>query len=303
MRIAELLKPDARFVSMEFFPPKDEAKLPDFFSVVEKLQPLNPLFVSVTYGAGGSTQKNTLNLVLQLKKQYGLEPMAHLTCVGASESSIAEFVESLQNASIDNVLALRGDPPKGQENFVPDSEDFQYACDLVSFIKKSFPKMGISVAGYPEKHPEASSMEEDCRHLKAKLDLSADFVITQMFFNNDHYFSFVEYMREMGVKKPIIPGVLPILSVATIKRIASLCGAQVPQEFMEQLEQADARGPEAVQELGVNYAKQQVCDLLENGAPGVHLYTLNKAEACLQILSDPRVKKLLNGNGAGNQAV
>ncbi len=299
MRIAELLKTDARFVSMEFFPPKEEAKLPDFFSVVEKLQPMEPLFVSVTYGAGGSTQKNTLNLVQQLKRQFGLEPMAHLTCVGASEPSIAAFVDSLQKESIDNILALRGDPPKGQENFVPDSDDFQYACDLVRFIKKNFPEMGLGVAGYPEKHPEAPSMDADCRHLKAKLDLSADFVITQMFFNNDHYFNFVDTMRAMGVTKPILPGVLPILSVASIKRIASLCGAQVPGDFMEQLEEADARGPEAVQELGIAYARQQVCGLLENGAPGVHLYTLNRADACLKILADPQVKQLLKANGAG----
>lgn len=293
MRIAELLKPGARFVSMEFFPPKEEAKLPDFFSVVEKLRTLEPLFVSVTYGAGGSTQKNTLKLVRELKQQYELEPMAHLTCVGANESSIADFMESLQMASIDNVLALRGDPPQGQENFVPDSEDFKYACDLVRFIKKGFPKMGIGVAGYPEKHPEAPSMDEDCRHLKAKLDLSADFVITQLFFDNAHYSSFVEKMRAMGVQKPILPGVLPILSLATARRIVSMCGAQVPGQYMEALEQADARGPEAVRELGIDHAKQQVCELLEKGAPGVHLYTLNKADACIRILADPQVKQLL----------
>ena len=168
MRIAELLKPGTPFVSMEFFPPKDETKLPDFFSVVEKLRPLDPLFVSVTYGAGGSTQKNTLRLVQELKQQFDLEPMAHLTCVGASESSIAGFVESLQQANIDNVLALRGDPPKGQENFVPDSDDFQYACDLVRFIKKGFPGVGIGVAGYPEKHPEAPSMDADCQPSEGK---------------------------------------------------------------------------------------------------------------------------------------
>ena len=297
MRIAELFDPGARFVSMEFFPPKDEAKLPEFFAVVEQLRTLNPLFVSVTYGAGGSTQENTLNLVLRLKQEYGLEPMAHLTCVGASQDSIAGFVESLRNASVDNVLALRGDPPQGQENFVPDSEDFQYAADLVRFIKKEYPEMGIGVAGYPEKHPEASDMDADCRHLKEKLDLSADFVITQLFFDNAHYFHFVEKVRSMGVRKPILPGVLPILSLASIKRITSLCGAQVPKAFMEQLEQADQKGPQAVRELGLEYARQQVCGLLENGAPGVHLYTLNKADACLEIMADQRVKTLLNGNG------
>jgi methylenetetrahydrofolate reductase (NADPH) len=293
MRIRDMIARCNQFISLEFFPPKEANKLPAFYEVVGKLKALKPLFASVTYGAGGSTHANTLELVRRLKHEFELEPMAHLTCVGASAPYIKKFLADLTAADIDNVLALRGDPPKGETTFKASNKHFRYASDLVAFIRKHFPEMGVGVAGYPEKHPEAESMEADCERLKHKVDLGGDVIVTQLFFDNKHYFNYVARLRSMGVTEPIIPGVLPILSLSVIKRIVSLCGASIPENFLHALEEADKRGPEAVQRLGVDHARHQVSELLEKGAPGVHLYTLNKAEACLEIVKDLRVCKTL----------
>jgi methylenetetrahydrofolate reductase (NADPH) len=286
LRISELIAQNNQFFSLEFFPPKDRAAWPGFFDQVNKLKVLNPLFVSVTYGAGGSTQAYTLEIVSRLKRDYGLEPMAHLTCIGASAQSISSFLDSLNREGINNVLALRGDPPQGQEKFVPDSTEFKYASDLVQFIKNKYPHFCLGVAGYPEGHIEAGSPEEDLQFLKLKLDLGGDFVITQLFFDNDLYFDFVRRVNKLGVDKPIIPGILPIMNLKVIKRIVSLCGATIPKDYLQALEEAQEKhGDAGVKSLGIEYAREQVKDLLQRGAPGVHLYTLNKAEACLQIVS------------------
>ncbi|WP_457570776.1 methylenetetrahydrofolate reductase [NAD(P)H] [Desulfovulcanus sp.] len=285
MRISELIAQNDQFFSLEFFPPKDRAAWPGFFEQVKKLKILNPLFVSVTYGAGGSTQAYTLEIVSSLKRDYGLEPMAHLTCIGASSCSISSFLDSLKQAGIDNVLALRGDPPQGQKEFVPDSTEFKYASDLVQFIKNKYPHFCLGVAGYPEGHSEATSLEEDLQFLKLKLELGGDFVITQLFFDNDLYFNFVRKVKELGIDKPIIPGILPIMNLKVIKRIVSLCGATIPKDYLQALEEAQEKhGDAGVKSLGIEYAREQVKDLLQRGAPGVHLYTLNKADACLQIV-------------------
>ena len=285
MRINELIAQNNQFFSLEFFPPKDRAAWPGFFEQVKKLKTLNPLFVSVTYGAGGSTQAYTLEIVSRLKKDYGLEPMAHLTCIGASSGSISSFLDRLHQAGIENVLALRGDPPQGQKEFVPDSTEFRYASDLVQFIRKNYPHFCLGVAGYPEGHSEAASMEEDLGFLKFKLDAGGDFVITQLFFDNNLYFDFVARARKLGIDKPIIPGILPIMNLKVIKRIVSLCGATIPEEYLQSLEDAQKKhGDEGVKSLGIEYAREQVKDLLRRGAPGIHLYTLNKADACLKIV-------------------
>jgi len=286
LRISELIAQNDQFFSLEFFPPKDRAAWPGFFDQVNKLKVLNPLFVSVTYGAGGSTQAYTLEIVSRLKRDYGLEPMAHLTCIGASPQSISSFLDSLNREGINNVLALRGDPPQGQEKFIPDSTEFRFASDLVQFIKNKYPHFCLGVAGYPEGHIEARSTEEDLQYLKLKLDLGGDFVITQLFFDNDLYFDFVRRVSKLGIDKPIIPGILPIMNLKVIKRIVSLCGATIPKDYLQALEEAQEKhGDAGVKSLGIEYAREQVKDLLQRGAPGVHLYTLNKAEACLQIVS------------------
>jgi methylenetetrahydrofolate reductase (NADPH) len=286
VRIGELIKAKRPFVSLEFFPPKEREAWDGFFHVVERLLVLHPLFVSVTYGAGGSTHAHTLEIVSRLKVAYGLEPMAHLTCVGASREKIRSFLDALVDAGVDNVLALRGDPPKGQEEFVPDSRDFQHATDLVAFIRGEYPRLGIGVAGYPECHPAAVSPDADLNYLRRKIELGGDFTVTQLFFDNDKYFGFVDRARACGITVPIIPGVLPVLSLASIKRFASLCGASLPPAYMAELERADAAGgATAVAEVGIAYAREQARDLIARGAPGVHLYTLNKAEAVLSIVS------------------
>jgi len=285
LRINDLLTTGKKFVSLEFFPPKDKAAWPAFFYEVGKLSTLNPLFVSVTYGAGGSTQANTLELVSRFSKDFGLNPMAHLTCVGASEDYLRGFLDALAEAGVDNVLALRGDPPQGQEDFKPENAAFQHASDLAGFIGRAYPDICIGVAGYPEKHPQAESLDKDIDYLKLKVERGGSFAITQLFFDNDHYFAFVEKCRGRGITVPIIPGVLPIMNLASIKRILGLCGASLPPSYLERLEAANAKGgADAVRELGVDYARTQCQDLVARGAPGVHLYTLNKAQACLDIV-------------------
>lgn len=285
MRISDLLAQGKRFISLEFFPPKDKEAWPAFFYEVGKLSILDPLFVSVTYGAGGSTQSNTLELVTRFSRDFGLNPMAHLTCVGASEEYLRSFLDALAAAGVDNVLALRGDPPQGQADFKPENAAFQHASDLAGFIHQAYPELCIGVAGYPEKHPQAESLEQDIDYLKLKVEKGGTFAITQLFFDNDHYFRFVARCRAKGIDVPILPGVLPILNLASVKRILSLCGATLPAEYLARLEAAnDQGGADAVKELGVAYARQQCRDLIARGAPGVHLYTLNKAQACLDIV-------------------
>lgn len=284
MRIVDLIQRQERFLSLEFFPPKARAQWPAFFDVVRQLKALTPLFCSVTYGAGGSTQHNTLEIVTRMKQEYGLEPLTHLTCVGADAGRIRSFLDSAREGGVDNVLALRGDPPRGADTFVPDSEAFRYGSDLVEFIHQAYPDLCIGVAGYPETHPEAPSAAVDLANLKRKVDAGADFIITQLFFDNDLYFDFVARARGIGIAVPIIPGVLPVANLAALKRMLSFCGATVPDGYMRDLEHVHAKyGDSGVRGLGLGYAQNQIRNLLDRGAPGVHLYTLNKADTCLEI--------------------
>ncbi len=285
MRIAERILPGKQFLSLEFFPPKNPSDWPAFFQVVDKLRTLNPLFVSVTYGAGGSTRDNTLEIVTRMKGDFSLEPMAHLTCVGATEHSILSFLHDLAAVGVDNVLALRGDPPQDSDVVAHDSKDFTFASDLVSFIRKHYPSMGIGVAGYPEGHPEATCPDKDLQALKYKVDQGGDFIVTQLFFDNDYYWDFVRRARKLGIEKPIIPGVMPIFSLKVVQKVLSLCGASIPADFLRELEAAEATGgSDAVTALGIRHARRQIKGLLEGGAPGVHLYTLNRDDACLELL-------------------
>jgi methylenetetrahydrofolate reductase (NADPH) len=286
VKIKNLLqKPDRSKLSLEFFPPKDQALWPKFFQTVDDLRVLNPLFVSVTYGAGGSTQAATLDIVSRLKREHDLEPMAHLTCVGASEGNLRAFLDDLAAARIDNVMALRGDPPKGETAFTASDEAFQHGSDLVGFISSQYPDMGIGVAAYPEGHPEAAGLEDDLRFLRHKLEQGGDFAVTQLFFDNRFYWDFVSRAEKAGVSQPIVPGIMPIFSLKFIQRVTSMCGATLPASFLRDLEQADARGGDAaVREVGMAHAAAQIQDLLDNGAPGVHLYSMNRADGCLRIM-------------------
>ncbi len=284
MKIRDSITASTRpFYSLEFFPPKERENWPGFFATVERLKALNPLFASVTYGAGGSTQDNTLEITSHLKNVMGLEPMAHLTCVGATRERIADYLRRLREVNVDNVLALRGDAPKGQA-IDWDTAEFRYAADLVRFTRSEQPDMGVGVAGYPAAHPESPSFASDLRHTADKVNAGADFIVTQLFFDVREYFDFVERLRAMGVDKPVLPGILPIQSLESVRRILSLCGANIPGNLYLELEAANEKGgAEAVKEAGIAFAQRQIRALLDGGAPGIHLYTLNRADTCLRI--------------------
>jgi len=286
MNIAQQIAAAKRpFYSLEFFPPKEEKDWPVFFATVEQLQSIRPLFVSVTYGAGGSAQHATLALARKLREME-LETMVHLTCVHADREQIAAFLHELRAAGLENVLALRGDPPHGRDMDWTKAA-FRYAADLVRFVREQDPLMGIAVAGYPAAHPESVTFSADREHTCDKIRAGADFVITQLFFDVREYEDFVRYLRAKGIMAPVIPGVLPIQSLESVRRILSLCGANIPGKLYLELEAANERGgAAAVKEAGIAFALRQIKRLLEFGAPGIHLYTLNRASTCLRIVEE-----------------
>lgn len=284
MRVCDLIEEKSPFISLEFFPPKEEDAWPGFFTVVDKLKELNPLFASVTYGAGGGTQDNTLVIASRMKREHGIEPVTHLTSVGASSKKLDDFLQSLRDADIQNVLALRGDPPKGDDTFDFASQEFQHATDVIEFIGKRYPEMCVGGAAYPEPHPESPSIQSDIDMVNRKVQVGAQFLVTQLFFDNRLYFDYVDRLKTLGAHVPVVPGVLPIMSLKSAKFILGLCGAAIPGNFLSALEKAHAEGgDDAVYALGIDYAVKQAQELIDGGAPGVHLYTLNRAEACLEI--------------------
>jgi len=282
MKIIDVLKQDKPAFSFEFFPPKDNDGFEKLFETIDNLKPLNPAFVSVTYGAGGSTRSKTIDLVGRIKKEIGLESMAHLTCVGHNSDEILNVLESIKKQNVDNVLALRGDPPAGEINFTKPNNGFGYAVELVQFICERF-SFCIGVAGYPEGHPESSNREEDLFHLKKKVLAGASFIVTQLFFDNKYYFDFVASLRKIGVDVPVIPGIMPIVNLKQIKRFIKMCGATIPHDLMVRLEEAQD-DPESVCQIGIDHAANQCRKLLMQGAPGIHFYTLNRSRATLSVL-------------------
>ena len=271
------------FLSFEFFPPSDPAHLPAFYATVDRLRAVNPLFASVTYGAGGKKQQNTLNVTTELVRR-GYQVMAHLTCVAASPERITAFLDDLRAGGVTDVLALRGDPPAGDPNWDWNAGHFRHALDLVRFIRQQAPDMGVAVAGYPCPHPESPTFADDRHHLAAKIAAGADFVVTQLFFDVREYVDLVRGLRAQGFTTPVIPGILPIQSFESLRRVLSLCGANIPGKLYLQLEEADRQGgAEAVREAGLRFAVRQIRRLLDEGAPGIHLYTLNKADLCLRL--------------------
>lgn len=286
MRIGELIRTSARpFFSLEFFPPASEEQLPGFFAMAEELAALKPLYVSVTYGAGGAKRQNTLCVTAELAKR-GLDVMAHLTCVGATSDEIRRFVTDLRANDVHNILALRGDPPK-DTHWTWENGEFRYAADLVKFTRPQFPDLGIGVAAYPAPHPESASFEEDRLRTAEKLAAGADFAITQIFFDTREYIELVRSLRLKDIDVPIVPGILPIQSLESIKRVLSMCGANIPGKFFLELEAAHAKGGvEAVREAGFKYAARQILQLLDAGAPGIHLYTLNRSGLSKRLIEE-----------------
>jgi methylenetetrahydrofolate reductase (NADPH) len=284
MRIDEILATAEEPVfSFEFFPPKTDEGERNLRATLEALRALEPDFVSVTYGAGGSTRDRTVEITKWIKQELGIEAMAHLSCVGTTREELGAILDDVATAGIDNVLALRGDPPRGETEWRPHPGGLHYSTELAALISSGYP-FGIGAACFPEVHPEAPDLAHDLRFLKEKIASGATFLITQLFFDNELYFSFVEEARAMGIEVPIIPGIMPINDVGQIKTITGMCGASIPEALLEQLE-IRAADPDAVLQLGVSYATLQCAELLARGAPGIHFYTLNRSPATRAILS------------------
>jgi methylenetetrahydrofolate reductase (NADPH) len=282
MKIIEKLSAQAPSFSFEFFPPKDEAGMQRLFESIAELRRYEPAYVSVTWGAGGGTRRLTVELVRRIKREAGLEAMAHLTCVGATKVDLGEILDQLRDAGIDNVLPLRGDPPRGSAGFVPVADGLAHANELVDFIR---PRYDFCLAGacYPEKHVEAPDLETDLFYLKRKVEAGVDLLITQLFFDNADYFAFVARARALGIAQPIIAGIMPITNFSQIQRFTSMCGAKIPAALLSRLQQS-ADDPEAVRAVGVEHATAQCRELIAQGAPGIHFYTLNRSHATVEIL-------------------
>ncbi len=285
MRIADIFKsgPDPVF-SFEFFPPKGEKGRDALLATIADLEDLAPSFVSVTYGAGGSTRDRTLELVSYIKNRVGIEAMAHLTCVGATRDEISGVLDDLESASIENVIALRGDPPQDAEDFVPHPDGLAHALDLIEMIRGGDRPICLAAACYPEVHPQATSPEDDLAHTIAKVRAGAEVLISQLFFDNECYFRFVEKVRAEGINVPIVPGIMPITNVAQIERFTRMCGASIPDSLSRKLEPVREE-PDAVVELGIEHSVDQFDELLAGGAPGVHFYTFNRSRSTRDILS------------------
>lgn len=284
VKLREIYARPGKVFSIEFFPPKTEKGDESLFREIAEIQSLKPAFCSVTYGAGGSTRERTVDLVDRIHKECCQEVMCHLTVVGQSKEQVRSVLKRLKERNIENLIALSGDPPQGVADWKPHPEGFTHSIELVKEAV-SYGCFSIAVAGFPEVHPRAKSREDDLRYLKEKVDAGADVIITQLFFENEHYFRFVEDLRRLGVTVPIVPGVLPILSAAQVRRFTELCGAKIPPRLERRLAEAENDDEEAAK-LGIDYAIEQCRGLLAFGAPGLHFYSLNKARSVKAIFSN-----------------
>ena len=283
MPFSDIYKPSGLAITYELFPPKTESGAEALFHHVEQLLPFQPSCITWTYGAGGTTQQQTLEIISSVKERFGVPVASHLTCVGATEEELRGYLQKAQNAQIEGIVALRGDPPKGEKEFKVTKGGLAYANELVTLIREEFPDFQIAVAGYPEKHQEAPSLEVDLLNLKRKVDAGADVVLTQLFYENQTFESFRREYEKAGITKPLVPGILPITSFSQIKRITALCGAILPQGLSNQLADRE-NDPEGQFEIGVEFATRQVEELVEMGVPGIHFYVLNKSQATCQVL-------------------
>lgn len=290
MRIAEIYRPGKFGLSFEIFPPKTTDSDAALWENVGRLAGFQPAFISCTYGAGGSTRNRTVELCQEIQTRFGVSATAHFTCVGGALDELREWLALARDRGITNIMALRGDPPVGQTEFRQVAGGLRHANELVALIRSEFPNFGIGVAGYPEKHPEAASSEVDLENLKRKVDAGADAVFTQLFFHNDSFFRFRDRYQQAGIRVPLVPGIMPVLNFAQIKRITSLCGASLPPAFAARLE-AVQDDKDAQFKVGVEFAIEQCRDLLRKGVPGIHFYVLNRSQACEEILGalEPRV--------------
>jgi methylenetetrahydrofolate reductase (NADPH) len=282
LHIKDIFKQNRIAFSYELFPPKSQQAAEQLFDTIGDLSPLELAYVSVTYGAGGSTRTLTHDLIVRIKKETDLSVVSHLTCVGASRDQLRDLLDTYQASGIENILALRGDPPGGAGTFAPVADGFRYAAELVAFIKTHYPQMGIGVAGYPEGHPETPNRLVEMDHLKAKVDAGADYICTQLFFDNNEFYDFCERCEVAGIKVPIVAGVAPVTSKALMARMAEVsAGTRFPARFIKSFQRAET--PEHEYKVGLHWATEQVRDLIDHKVQGVHLYTLNKSNATRQI--------------------
>lgn len=283
MHIKDILSTSSPSLSFEFFPPKSEKGSEELYKTISELESLNPSFVSVTYGAGGTTRELTHDLVVRIKKTTSIEPVPHLTCVGHSEEEMEMILKHYAEADVKNVLALRGDPPRGVKNYDHNRDALSYASDLVSFVKEHQADFGIGVAGFPEGHPTTPNRLQELDFLKAKVDAGADYICTQLFFDNSEFFDFRERCSIAGINVPIIAGIMPITTINGMKRMAELSGGtKFPAKLLRQLQRVE-QDPAAVERIGLHYATEQCNELLDQGVSGLHFYTLNKSNATKEI--------------------
>ena len=280
--ISELFAQNRPLRSLEFFPPKDDTGVEALRATATALKRMNPDFVSVTYGAGGTTRDRTAQVCDFLKRDFGFTVMPHLTCVGHTRDELAGVADRIHAGGFRNIMTLRGDPPKGETTFTPYLDGLCYAGDLAALLKERHADFCLGVGGYPEKHPEAPSLAVDLENLKRKVDAGADFITTQLFFDNAVYFRFVDRCRAAGITLPIVPGIMPVLSLKQIQRFTTMCGATLPPKLITRLEVA-AENTDVVETMGIDWALTQIRDLLANGAPGYHLYILNRAKGALAL--------------------
>lgn len=282
MLIKEILERQKPSFSFEFFPPKTESGWESLFKTISELTPLKPSAVSVTYGAGGTTRDQTHDLVTRITRETDITVIAHLTCIGSTQDEIAAILQRYDEAGVQNILALRGDPPKGQTEWVATEGGFTYAADLVAFIKEKFPHFGIGVAGFPEGHPATPNRLKEIDHLKAKMDAGADYICTQLFFDNRDFYDFRDRCRLAGIDQPIIAGLMPITTLAGMVRMADLAaGARIPAPLLKSVSRCS--NDEAVEKTGVHWLTEQVRDLVNHDVDGIHFYTLNKSEATRKV--------------------
>ena len=283
MKLSEAYGSGKFGLSFELFPPKTLAGEAELYGHVQQLCAFRPDYITCTYGAGGSTRDKTLDIVSEVRSRFGCSVASHLTCVGSTVDDLRKYLDEATRREIENIVALRGDAPRGETSFKPAAGGFQYANQLVALVHDEFPHFGVAVAGYPETHREAPNPEADLENLRRKVDAGADVVITQLFYDNADFFRFVERCQHLGIRVPIVPGILPVTNLAQIQRITSLCGATLPADFQQALERAtdDAAQQFAV---GVDFATRQVQDLIDQGVPGIHFYVLNKSPATVGVL-------------------
>lgn len=287
-KISDIFNEKEETFSLEIFPPKTEKGLENLIGTIAELCELKPDFISCTYGAGGGSRERTLDLVEHIQNTHKVPSMAHLTCVGHSKDDIHTIIKDIGSRQIQNILALRGDPPQDDPEWQPGADNFKYSCELVAFIRNSFNDyFSIGVAGFPEGHILCKDLNKDSEYLKTKIDNGANFVITQFFFNNEHYFNYVERLRALGVNSRVLPGILPITNYESLIKFSALCGATVPQEIKD-IFAPIAEDKEATLDAGIKFAIKQCKYLLEGGAPGLHFYSLNKLEPTRSILAEVR---------------